>query len=367
MVDKYKDIVEAMINATIRNGRITGLDQYCQSEEEYPECYAKFIMTLYYKYKLTEDKYYYELAKKYLEYMIQLKNQHNNYVFWGLPFNWGATSNKDGFLLTTSFCIKAMYLWYKEGIIEHLEILKNSIHWCFTLICDDDNNLTKGFYYSPNLQENIYNATAIACGILSMCKELLSDEEKALLHQVAIGIEQCEKNGYWNYSFHKEDVDLLHQCYISEGMFDYGYMNRDEKAIKTAISGVDFTIKEKNFIKIERYLFKFRDKENLKTKIKYMILRILYKGNFQQHRFEKPRAWSYGAYVRTLAESYYFSKDEKYLLKLNEVLDHVFLNIIKDEKVMFKEESQHVYVRNTYHLIEALTLMEYILKKGTLV
>jgi hypothetical protein len=360
MHDNINHFTDTMIKQTIEKNKIMGIDQYNKEELEYAECYAKFLIALYYKDKSKKEKSYRETAKKYINYMLNLANENEEFIYWGLPFNWGGTKNNEGFLITTSFCLKALYLWYKEGVFKDKNIIRKSINWCMALHDADDH----GFYYSPKLKQNIYNATAVACGVLSMTEEFLTLNERNKIEKVISSLIGLQKNGYWNYSSVKEDVDLLHQCYTCEGMFDNFYVNKNLEVLNSAIEGVKFLNANKNFTFIERYLFKLSDSESLQVRLKHRLLKIYSLFMDDNKRFRKTRAWSYASFIRTLIYSYYFTNDQNYKVVLEETLSYVFNNIIIDENIVFQAGEECVYIRNSYHVLEALCFYEYFIETG---
>jgi len=358
-----EEFTDRMIKDTIKNDKIFGVDQYNNQKLEYPECYSKFLISLYYKNKIHKDEVYKEYAKKYIEYMLNLANETDDYIYWGLPYNWGETKVEDGFLLTTAFCLKSLCLWYKEGVFTDEKIIQKVINWCMALL-HNNNDDEYGFYYSKKLKQNIYNATSIACGVLATNNEFLSPIESKKLEKVISTLIKVQKSGYWNYSSVKVDVDLLHQCYTCEGIFEYYNKTKNEIALNSATSGIDFLIQNEKFINIERYLFNLSDPEKFNVRFKYLLLKMYSKTRENEKRFTKTRAWSYGAYVRTLIYSYYFTNNRKYKTRLEEILIHVEKNIIKDGNVLFQSGGNNVYVRNSYHLLESLCLFEYFNTTG---
>ncbi len=361
MDKKTKQFTDDLIKIVFKNGKILGYDQYNNCQLEYAECYAKLLISLYYKYKTYKENFYKDQAAEYIEYMLSLSKETKEYIYWGLPYNWGNTTTCDGFIITTAFCLKSLYLWYSEGVFKEKDKIRKSINWCMSLYTE---NGECGLFYSNKLNKNIYNATSITCGVLALTKEFMSDDEMKCIDKIMGSLVNVQKNGYWNYSLNKVDVDLLHQCYTCEGMFEYLHALNDEKVLNSVIKGVDFITSNIKFLNIERYFFKLSDPENFKTRIKHLLLKIYCTIKRDERRCPKTRAWSYAAYIRTLIHSYIFTNNSIYRYNLENTIEYVNENILKNHTVLFKAGVSDTYVRNTYHMLEALCYYECFMVNG---
>lgn len=361
MIKNIEAITDFLIDESISNIRIVGKDQYSDLNLEYPECYAMFIISLNYKYRITNNVWYRDQAEKYIGFLLELANKTDEEIWWGLPFDWGDTKTSDGFLITTAFCLKALYVWYEDGVFTDNDTIKKVLRYCFSLYCENGED---GFCYSRKLNKNIYNATSIAVGVMAQAKEFLSSKQIVKLNKSVDTLIASQKHGYWNYSNEKVDVDLLHQCYTCEGIFEYANRFDSHEALKAALTGVDFIVDNMNVEKMERYLFKLSDPEKKTTKLKYLLLRAYSILNTEDIRFSKPRAWSFGAYIRVLIYSYSFSKEKKYLKVLNDLISYFNSNLILDKSILFSVNSKDSYVRNTFHILHSLCQYEFFISNG---
>ena len=335
---------------------ICGLDEYSEIEYEYPEVYAKFSVALFNKWTKTQDKKYRETAYEYLERMCKLGIETERWAYWGLPFDWGNTEKKDGFLITTCFCVQALNIC-NDGRWNNL--IRKAIAWCLTLISTSKSGQVEMFY-SPKLKQNIYNASAMACGTLLSCRDLKTNDRKLLYKVLEYIVKKQKKGGYWNYSDIKCDVDLLHQSYTVEGLMrSYLYIDEPElkRITREAIEkGVNFLIVQlqENIDKSERYLFRITDDEKGLIKIKHLCLRCMEKIVPKARRFPFTRCWSYAALLRVL---YY----GEYIMDLN-CKKEITLCLEKIQKDLFAEtyfkysrNCDKNFVRHQAHMVEALS------------
>ncbi|MDY0278544.1 MAG: hypothetical protein RBQ97_10735 [Acholeplasma sp.] len=358
---KVHEILDVLIENLTEQDIILGYDQYSSDKLEYPECYAMLITTLFYKYQLTNDDYYWKKAESYINRLKEISLSEDSHIWWGLPFNWGETNKCDGFLITTSFVLNSLSLWYNTGKYLDFSLIKGASNWILSLFVSND---THGFYYSKKLRTNIYNATSIAIGSLSQISNLLSNEDRDRLHLAASSLVSIQKSGYWNYSKNNSEVDLLHQSYTCEGLFQYSSVFNNENTLKSAIYGVNFIMNKLKVNRIERYLFSLRDKEKIRTKIKHLIIKILYIIDPNNFRFSRPRAWSYAAYIRVLIYTVKYDENPLIRNRLIHIIEFVHDKILSDTYVRYSENSPIRYVRNECHMLASLAMYEYYIETG---
>lgn len=356
-MNKVDELIEKIVKETLENRNIKGLNQYSNKKLEYPECYAFFIKSLKYLYLISKNSKYKEEAAIFIEILFEMAYEDSEEMWWGLPFNWGKTCKEDGFLITTIFCFDAIKEWDEIIEIKKIDKMKKILNYVFSLVNKEKN----GINYSKKLKTHIYNASSLTVGVLSKYNEILNNNQKLILFNVANNISTLQKDGYWNYSASKCDVDLLHQCYTCEGLLEYGKNNKNSYVLSKAIQGTDFIINKMQYKEMERYIFRFTDLESLNTKIKYLILRGIRFMNINSTRFHPPRAWSLAAMMRLLISTYQITNDKKYLKELKNLIDHIEENIIKNNSIKFSKISEENYIRNTYHMLYSLLQYKYFL------
>lgn len=335
---------------------IYGVDEYFEPECEYPEVYAKFAIALFHKWEKKHEQRYKERAYKYLERMCELGIETEKWFYWGLPFDWGNTKKSDGFLITTCFCLQALNIWDNK---QWKNIIKKAKAWCFTLVFDCSDG-EAGIFYSPKLRQNIYNATAMACGTLLEC-ERGEDKGKTVIFKVLEQIIRKQKaRGYWNYSDEKCDVDLLHQSYTVEGLIrSYPYICDLKLKIKVKESidkGMQFLVKRLylDIDKGERYLFVLSDEEKAGIKFKHCCLRCLRWIYKNEEHFPATRCWSYAALLRCLyyAEHY---MDMKYKKEMGMCLEKIHTNLFVKSYFKYNRNDRRKFIRHQAHMVEALS------------
>lgn len=354
----YELFIKQVIEENEKTLIIKGVDQYSKEPLEYPECYAKFLIGISSLYRLSKDKNIMNLAKNKIERMLELGNVKTNMIWWGLPFDWKLTKKEDGFLITTSFCLKALILWRENGIDGLDKMISMSVRWIKNLYFE--NEMEAGFYYSPKLRSNIYNATAVALGVLCSDEEIYM-ESKMDLSKVFNTLKNCQKSGYWNYSKTTVDVDLLHQCYTVEGIKDYSMKTDNNISSMVSHDGYRFVLTNWKVLNNERYLFKINDSEKYTTLLKHQILNTFFKNDTR--RFTPVRTWTIAALLRMLIT---FSEDKENITQVIKIIEDEIINddFSIENSLSLKNTHKIEYSRNKYHLFESLCLYKsWILKE----
>ncbi len=179
-------------------------------------------------------------------------------------------------------------------------------------------------------------------------------EEKERLDRIILYIQSEQKRGYWNYSKSKVDVDLLHQCYTCEGILDYGKVTGNNDLLCTAIHGVKFVMNNIPFFETERYLFNIHDNENVLILCKHVILRGYQRFFPENWRFTKTRIWSLAALLRVLVTCWVETRELFYEEYADSLVRHI-MKEISDSKKHLLVGNNNLHIRNTYHLLEALS------------
>lgn len=334
---------------------ICGVDEYFGFECEYPEVYAKFSIALFKKWEKTYNQKYKESAYRYLERMCELGIETEEWMYWGLPFDWGGTKKEDGFLITTCFCIQALNIW-EDDQWEH--IIEKAKSWCFTLASIYPNGQAE-IFYSPKLEQHIYNASSMACGTLLECTKLAPEDKNIVYKVLDCIIYKQKRNGYWNYSDQKCDVDLVHQSYTVEGLIrSYPYISDPELKNNVKISidkGLKFLLNQLPVnAKSERYLFRLLDEEKLGIKIKHLFLRCLRKLHDDEHHFPSIRCWSYAALLRVLCYGECFI-GEQYGKEIDMCLNQIHNDLFTGIYFKYKKNADRNFIRHQAHMVEALS------------
>ncbi len=336
-----------------------GTDEYCSLECEYPEVYAKVSIGLFYKWKMSQEEKYKDKAKLLLNRMSELAIKSDETACWGLPFDWGDTRKDDGFLITTCFCIQALNLW---NFKQTQKLKEQAINWCFTLVKENIDSADVDIFYSPKLKINIYNATSLACGTLLECNELSKKQLDILYRAVKTLIFKQKKEGYWNYSSEKDDVDTLHQSYTVEGLIRC-YPHIEEQALKKALlktirRGEKFLVfKLWTQKETERYLFSLTNNEKKSVKLKHLFLKIFRWLNIGRKHFPEKRCWSYAAYLRV---QYYYAQniEQIYSCEIKECLKKITAELFCNTYMKYTKNNNKNFIRHQAHMIEGLAYVE---------
>jgi hypothetical protein len=90
----------------------------------------------------------------------------------GVALSRGETTERDGFLITTVFCLNVLFVWQKEGIPIEKHILRKAINWCFSLVNIDGTG--RWVFFIQKKEKEYLQCNFIACGVLVNFQDLLS-------------------------------------------------------------------------------------------------------------------------------------------------------------------------------------------------
>ena len=344
-----------------------GEDRYTGSIYEYYECYAKMANACYFRYVVTKDKKYFEVGEQYIKKLLTLSNiDSNGYICWGLPFKNWIHKDKSGALLCNAFSIEAIEKYNTEG--KYNQIINSSVKWMEALKV---NNYKEYYYsYSPQIEDDIYNAEFIGLYSMMLCKmkKFISFEAgNEYLDQLTRLVAKQRKQGFWLYSPQKNDVDLVHQAYCVEYLIkSVIILDTSEEKYSVLYNSI---IEGYNFLKnilwkqgIDRYVFQLSDDIGIAEKIKHLILKLMmfFKLDNERH-FLKRQGWSCAEALNCACLAKIVGLDS--LDFADEIILYIFENLIENDKIYFSERKKEVFVRHSSHIIEAVSYYLFVKEK----
>ncbi len=221
-----------------------GLDIFDEQLLDRPMAYGLILSAESNRYKFTEDSLALKIARVSGQWLLDNSDINDNGIHgYGLADAWDAFSDNtinpanQEYTITTAIAIKGLIDWYKieKDSLKRKEISKCILN-CIIPYLDSTYDSPIGIpAYSLNLYDiiyDVYNPAIFLAGQMQRFSRLIDNDSlrKVLSQKSETIIEilfsdyRIDENGnyYWDYGVQiKQPNDLVHACYILEGIRDY--------------------------------------------------------------------------------------------------------------------------------------------------
>lgn len=334
-----------------------GTDEYAPNDFlPYPEVIGKVLSG--YTYSFSCNLSYIENQ---ITTLLGLKNSYYENYSWGIPFPLPGTDNLSSYVVTNAICLEGLYRAEKKLNLNFDEIFRSNFDWLYNVNGCSKYRGRFVFNYSPTLvNQHIINSNAKFLWILYAKEELLSNSEINIRDEVLnYIISQQFPNGAWYYSPEKRFIDLLHSCYVLEGLI------KVKRCLTEELDFLDRTIKKG----MTYILLKFVSKKDIINDYIYLSLDDIKSHNLDivfldflrrikhLNRFRPARLWSIAALIRVLVLY------NKYIDPLPDIFLKRTLVFLKNYQQSiwynYSLNDKRIFVRHQSHLYESLKMLQF--------
>ncbi len=225
-----------------------GIDVFDSIKKDRPMAYGLILSAECNRYKFTQDSLALKIVRICGNWLLKNSDlNHNGIHGYGLADPWDAFADKttnqphQEYTITTAFALNGLLDWYDlETDTLVTTKIQEIVTQCFTPYLDDCNHSPMdipGYSFNPNdLGYDSYNPAVYLAGQMKRFAHITNNEKlknclnKKSKHIIDILMENYQKdsneNIFWDYgSYSPRPHDLLHMCYIVEGIRnfrDYG-------------------------------------------------------------------------------------------------------------------------------------------------
>jgi hypothetical protein len=346
-----KELLQLLSNYENAEGH--GRDKYCGKKSYHAMADAKYLSAIAEIRRIgliNSDSYIERLDSV----VTRLKNHNlsksSELACWGLGFDYGETPTDEPYLITTSFVAKGLVA---NNCPETQPLCKAALAWLnsyqWTVQAKTGKNdceVVKLPCYNPKSQTLIYNAVAQWAGVLrwSQEKEVVDPSWDLDAIRDLILADYVEPVG-WRYSPVSTRFDLLHLCYILDGLSMLCAMNdTEDKALKA----VSFFLDGKGGFLDKFDLFNLQD--SMKAVTRSYACSILPVGEFWvlRHHVEA-KLWSLGELLGVLCN---LARRGEYYRFWERVAHRTAFLLITELK---KDQEETKYPRDMGHVINGLS------------
>ncbi len=340
-------------------------DYYCREPQMHAMAEGKFLSSLAiaYQQELISSSKYDTLLGNSLERLLEMNlSRDPEQLCWGLRFAFENTDKFEPFLVTS--CIVT------QGILDnrrHVEkdLVQKSLSWLAEYPYLEEVRTKFGSVkvpvFSPNTKRPITNAIARWVGVLNQASGDIRSKLTGRVSEITdwiIGL-FIQPVG-WGYEFKNKRIDLVHQCYILNGLLESNCDKNqlEETALKT-ISGfysVNGYVDKLDIVSMTKAL------DLCKRSSKVSIYPVQPFWVVKHHK--EARLWSYGELLVSLSRFAGCGKQNEIWETLSKrVGDHITKSLpLSPENAAGNE----IYFRETMHAIHGMAeLLAYLRSKRT--
>jgi hypothetical protein len=320
------------------------LDYYCENLQLHPMAIAKYLLTLcsLYRSGLMSKA---NLIKKIKTPIIQLDKLKilfdNEYIFWGLNFNYKNYTANEKYLITTAIIVQSLHElsdFIQEDSLKKLstQSLRSLEYWLLNKKIDCKFFKYGVPRYSDNIIEPIYNAGAYAFSIIIKYSNNITLKNIANKYMQELSKKAIFGFG-WTYSPNSNIIDLLHVCYVSNAYITCSELNSDKEMINI--------LSMLNQFNCDSY---FLDSIVLKNNISEWeggVFRYIDNENFIELKSKSARMWSMGELLIILSNIMQQIKDKNLEILCRKIL----------KTALNTEYKEKEYFRHTMHYTHGLS------------
>lgn len=329
-------------------------DYYYKEIIFHPMACGKYlsILNILYENNLISYAFYKVRIKKIEKLLVEsaIKDGKKEELKWGLNFSYKTTSAEEPFVITSSIICLGIY----ENLrVINKEMLDLSKSWLENLkekkIIEQNNNKIIVPKYSPNTEGYATNMIAYWSNLLYKVtgkvryKEVL--EYVNHLYEPLVG---------WQYEDNNKRVDLLHNFYILNSLFDYLKTEEIEKKTYEIIN--NYLYMGKIYDKYD--VITYQEKKQFENKLKKYIIKKIKDDRYILVFENEARDWSLGETLVLTSKLMVIGKEKKYWRKIsNIIVEEIFLRYERKVDYFFRDE-MHILHGLVNYLINLRKLKE---------
>lgn len=273
-------------------------------------------------------------------------------IAFGLGFPHNNLPKDEPYLITSSIVLQSLYstpnIVQKEQKVH--ELINNGLQGLKKIFFGTmlaNNNSIKMPTYSPKLNCFIYNAAAYGASVLIQSGRI-NNREIVLANKVISSVlNSFQEDIGWQYSKSNNIVDLIHQCYIVNALFN---MTHEALANSKYVLSIFSTFSPHGEVYDRSKLYKEPELKEILNKKVIGIRKI--GNNYLINDNKNARLWSISEFLLLTCNAAIYHKSDKSKFLFYHSLAHDLYQKVVD--IINSQNIENKYLRHTMHALDAL-------------